>query len=160
MQENILDLITVKFGDSETTARPYKFLEDDKGNLVKATLASTSCPDCGHGIDVDVEYWHGGDLHATCDNCGSGMDYYSKPQDNIDANASTVFVDKNIRSIEDDILDALKDEVDEESKIDEEPKIGDTGKIKIDMPTDIKSVENDCPFVDPIDLGLFVLDEI
>lgn len=158
MQENILDLIEIYFGSEKTTARPFKFHEDDKGNLIEPKKAITSCPNCGHGNEIDLDnFFPGEKIVIQCPECGFGF-YESDIIENnndvpLDANQSTVSID--YAELEKDILSALSD--DKES-ISIENKYN--NNIVIDESEDVQSLKLDHPFIDPIEMGTFVIDEI
>lgn len=63
IEYNPYDLINILINDKPMVARPYAFdsdivnqktMRNAFGNFVKPTKASTSCPDCGQGIDLDL----------------------------------------------------------------------------------------------------------
>lgn len=157
MEQNVYDLVEVTFGDKKTTARPFEFEKDSKDNLVKPLKAITSCPSCGHGNEVDMSNWSGGILNAKCHNCGVGEEHVNN---SLNANHNTVSV-----SLEQDILNALNSL--DDSKQDMKPIIrkdkgikGRDSKITIDSSNDVGSLKAECPFIDPIAMKTFILDEI
>lgn len=64
MTYNPYDLITLIINDMEIYGRPFEFdsevvdqieMTNSEGNLVKPTKLSTICPDCGQGLEIEVE---------------------------------------------------------------------------------------------------------
>ena len=151
--ENLFDLIEVRFGTELIHARPFDFEADEKGDLVKALKASTSCPFCGHGNEVDLSSWHGGTISVKCVNCGAGDEDFSEPEYSIDANSDTVYVD---RKTEQAILEALEG-VGSNDGIDISKN---NNSITIDSSEEVETLKSGCPFVDPIQLGIYTLDEV
>ncbi len=72
------DLTTVLFGDRESTGRPYEFVDDiDNPGGVIATKLSSSCPECGHGVIVEVTGVR--PSRGACGNCGLGAEKVQEP---------------------------------------------------------------------------------
>lgn len=161
----MFDLIDVHFGSEKTTARPYEFDQDDQGNLIKATKAITSCPNCGHGNDVDLTiFFEGEEIIIKCNECGFGYFKEWEANDDIPLNANSSYVNVDYSDIEKDILSVLNEEnTEEDVKKDNKSKIiknDYSGNITIDESNDIQTLKSDCPFIDPIEMGTFVIDEI
>lgn len=153
--ENQFDLIEVRFGNELTQARPYQFDQDENGNLIKPIKASTICPHCGHGNEVDLSNWGYEIISLKCTNCGAGEEDFVEPPKTLDANSTTVNIE---RDIEKEIIEALSDgpEKPKREMIDPVNK----GSIEIDNSAEIETLKSSCPFVDPIELGKYVLDEL
>lgn len=143
MEKTIFDLVEVKFGDKVTTARPYEFEQDKKGNFIKAIKAITTCPNCGHGEVVNLD----DGLQVKCSNCNFGSDKY------FDRDPSLYSEDVIINNAQEEIINLLEDR----------PAIkvnSNTSTITIDKSNDVQSLVSNCPFIDPIEIGLFTKDEI
>lgn len=69
------DLLDVDIGGVVVKARPYDMVISSD-SMQHPAKASTSCPHCGHGVDVDVRQdilLIGGMQHAMCLNCDAGV---------------------------------------------------------------------------------------
>lgn len=154
--QTIFDLIIIYFGEEETTARPFEFLTDDNDDLIKPIKASTSCPYCGHGQEVDLTYWTEGPIGVQCTECGAGDNYFVEQPENIDANSDTVNVDRS--KIQSELEAELSDDEEEPDK--KSITVKNSGSITIDESEDVETLKSNCPFVDPIDLGLIEIEEI
>lgn len=146
MPQSIYDLIEVYFGNEVIMARPYSFTEDANGDLINAKLASTSCPKCGHGVIVKLILGR----KAICENCNYGRD------DDIlndDEYQEVPFINQH----DDDEDDDLEEEMMKLLK-DDDGISGIRDTITIDEQSG--NLKTSCPFIDPIELGTFVKDEI
>jgi len=156
--ESLFDLIEVYFSGEVIQARPYEFDRDENGDLICPTKASTSCPFCGHGNIVNLTGWQPGcTVNAQCENCGAGESSFDYPDSySLNSNIDTVSVERDIGDIEKEILESLNEEEEDAPKINIKTK----GSITIDTSSDVQTLKSDCPFVDPIQMGTFVLDEV
>jgi len=174
--KNPLDLISVRFGDEITQARPFDFLTDEEGDLIRPSKAITSCPYCGHGNEINLLDDHtltikNGEtiIEAWCSNCGAGnsswqyTDGYSLNSniDTVSVNRDTSYIDKDIDDLDRDVSD-IEREVLESLYEDDTPKIktNSSGSITIDESKEVQTLKSNCPFVDPVQMGTFVIDEI
>jgi len=143
-EKTIYDLIEIRFGKERVLARPFEFDQDKDGNLLCASKAITTCPNCGHGQEV---YLGTDDIVIECDNCGFGKDAYKvDPQ----LYAEDVSVDRSL--IEDEILNILNEE--------KKPEGIKTNTKSITVDEESGSLKSSCPFRDPIEMGLFITDEL
>jgi hypothetical protein len=154
-ETTLLDLITVYFGVEETQARPFDFSKDSNGDLVKALKASTSCPYCGHGQEVNLEGWYGGAIGVKCKECGAGEDFFVEQPDNLDANFATIEINKS--NIQSEIEAELKDD---EINTGKSIVINATKSIKIDESKEVQTLMANCSFIDPIELGLMEIEKV
>ena len=150
----ILDLITIYFGDQETQARPFDFSKDSKGDLLRPIKASTSCPHCGHGQEVDLENWTHGAIGVQCTNCGAGDNYFLEQSLNKDANSTTIEVDRS------DLEKELEEDLSTDINTGESIVIEANNSITIDDSNDVSSLKSACPFIDPIELGLIQIEQV
>lgn len=162
MVENMFDMIPVRFGDRETLARPFDFIQDADENFVAPIKGITTCPYCGHGQEVDLQGKVGGDvINLKCFNCGAGEEDFIEPEKTPLQPSADIIVDNgpledmNSSDIEKEILAALA-EGDEEQGISPDLKVS----ITIDEDQEIQTLKSSCPFIDPIELGLFQIDEL
>lgn len=144
MPENMFDLIPVRFGDKDTYARPYSFTQDSEENFLTPIKGITTCPYCGHGQEINFK--DNTILNIKCANCGAG----NEEPDNINKNTN-ITNDINVDDIETEILAAF-----ENNGITPNVK----ASITIDDDNDIQTLKSSCPFIDPVELGLFQIDEL
>ena len=128
--ENVFEIVSIKFGSKESNGRPFEFNLDNKGDIISPKTYITSCPECGHGVNVN--YYDIG--KACCDNCGLGIE-------NIDIN--------NVNN------EDIEEEIDNEINIEEDDDIDDIDDIIKDI---IGESDGDCDFIDPIETGLMSLE--
>lgn len=151
MPQNIFDMIEVYFGNEKITARPFSFTENEHGDFIEPTLASTTCPKCGHGVTIKLLYG----INAVCENCN-----YGSSGQNLNSSVLETDVRETISSIpslnqiiEDDLETQMMKLLNDDKGI---------SAIKNTITIDEKSgtLKTSCPFIDPIELGLFTTDEI
>lgn len=69
------DMLNVRVGDQTVLARPYETVVDRDSGKEYPSKAVTTCPVCGHGINIDIrldQILTGVSPVAACDNCGAG----------------------------------------------------------------------------------------
>ena len=160
-EQTIFDLLEVHFGDEVVQARPFEFETDDDDNFIKPLKASTTCPHCGNGQVIDIP--DVGEIYASCDNCGAGQGYVAPCEEPLYSSSITVErpgvnADLDKEELENQITEMLSSDDDDEVA----PKITakDQNTITIDDSSDVQTLKAKCAFVDPIELGLFQVDEL
>jgi hypothetical protein len=145
--DNLFDLITVSFGYYTTQARPSDFFKDDQDNFIAVKKISTSCPVCGHGVEADIVapivdgvY----NLSLFCENCEAG--YKEDPSSPKQVEIMGTFENDTVEDKEEDedfsniVANNLEDD------------------IVVNWDSKVKAYR--CPFIDPIEKGLFSVDAI
>lgn len=169
MEKSMFDLITVRFADKYTDARPFEFFKDSEDNFIAPAKAITSCPFCGHGQEVDLSYVEDFEnISVVCANCNAGNEVKEFNDPELSQNPSSDIVIETPKQYQDaddveaEILAALAEEdlaiISEDGE--ESYKTSMKESITIDDSQEIQSLKSSCPFVDPIKLETFQLDEL
>lgn len=154
MTENIYDLVYVKFNDIRLQARPVDFSFDKNQNPLQPLKYTTTCPGCGALCEILVNGILVEDTQVGCQECTFGLDQATVVK------SEPVTVEKIIE------VQKEKNEI-VVNKSEFAKNSNDFSGRNFALETDKKSImidDNDAlsssnPFVDPIALGTFKVDE-
>jgi len=157
---NLFDHVPIFIETEEVEGRPYDFEFLSDGTPVRIRKIVTSCPFCGQGNDIDVEdltdgLYDGRSFEWQCNICKRGkVGLYIDDLDDeyIDIDVHQNFIEEDNKENENEELEKMVQKRPDESITSKRDSVtidDDTGTLKAT-----------CAFVDPIELGRFVIDEL
>ena len=145
---NMYDLIYVKFNDVRLQARPIEFSYDKDKNPLNPSKYITTCPNCGCLCEIFIDGILETDIQVGCQGCSYGLD-----------KCSTI-----------ETVDIIQKEAKNEIVVNKsgfKKNSNDFGGVNFAIETEKRSIIIDdnnslssgCPFIDPIEMGTFKVDE-